>query len=111
MNKKERRLALRTAFFSRTEDFIVVENFAEQISAPKTKEFVGGLIRLGIEARTKTLVILADSIPQNVELSARNIPYVKVIKHNCLNVYDVLNADKILVTSEALTKIQEVYND
>lgn len=111
MNKKERRLALRTAFISRTEDFIVVENFAEQISAPKTKEFISGLTRLGIEIGKKTLVILADSIPQNVELSTRNIPYVKVLKHNCLNIYDVLNADKIVVTSEALAKIQEVYND
>jgi large subunit ribosomal protein L4 len=111
MNRKERRLALRTAFMSRSEDLIVVENFAEQISTPKTKELVNGLSRWDIEAGKKVLIILADEIPQNVHLSARNISYVKVIQHNCLNVYDVLNADKIVVTAEALAKIPEVYND
>jgi large subunit ribosomal protein L4 len=111
MNKKERRLALRTAFSSRTDDLIVVENFAEQISSPKTKELLSGLNRLEIEPGKKVLMIWADEIPLNIHLSGRNIPYLKVIKHNCLNVYDVLNADKIVVTSEALTKIQEVYND
>jgi large subunit ribosomal protein L4 len=111
MNKKERRLALRTAFNSRTDDFIVVENFAEQISTPKTKELVSGLNRLGVESGEKVLMIWADEIPENIYLSGRNLPYFKVITHDCLNVYDVLNADKIVVTSEALAKIQEVYND
>lgn len=110
MNKKERRLALRTAFMSRVEDLIVVENFAEQLSTPKTKEFVKGLIRLGVELEQKVLIIVADEIAQNLYLSSRNIPDVKVIKHDCLNVYDVLNVHKIIVTSEALLKIQEVYN-
>ena len=111
MNKKERRLALRTAFTSRADDFIVVENFAEQISTPKTKELVSGLNRLGVESGEKVLIIWGGEIPENIYLSGRNIPYFKVITHDCLNVYDVLNADKIVVTSEALTKIQEVYND
>lgn len=111
MNKKERRLALRTAFTSRADDFIVVENFAEQISTPKTKELVSGLNRLGVESGEKVLIIWGGEIPENIYLSGRNLPYFKVITHDCLNVYDVLNADKIVVTSEALTKIQEVYND
>lgn len=111
MNRKERRLALRTAFVSRTEDLIVVEDFAQELSTPKTKDLVGGLTRLGIESGVKVLIIVAGEIPQNVGLSARNIPYVKVLRHDCLNVFDVLNADKIIITSEALTGIQEVYND
>jgi large subunit ribosomal protein L4 len=111
MNKKERRLALRTAFMSRSSDFIVVENFAEQLSVPKTKELVKALNRWGIESGEKVLIILPEEIPQNVHLSARNIPELKVIKHDCLNIYDLLNADKIVVTSVALAKIEEVYND
>lgn len=110
MNKKERRLALRTAFVSRSQDLIVVENFAEKLDHPKTKDLIAALVRWEIEIGRKVLIIVADEIPENVYLSARNIPYVKVIQHNCLNVFDILNADKIVMTTDALTKSQEVYN-
>jgi large subunit ribosomal protein L4 len=111
MNRKERRLALRTAFMSRSNDLLIVENFAEQLATPKTKEIVAALTRWGVEIGNKVLLIFADSIPDNVYLSARNVPYIKMITHNSLNVYDILNADQIVVTSEALPKIEEVYND
>ncbi len=111
MNKKERRLALRTAFSSRSEDLIVVEDFTAQLPRPKTKDLIAALSRWDIEEGSKVLLILADEIPENINLSARNVSYIKVIRHNCLNIYDVLNADKIVVTSVAFNKIQEVYND
>lgn len=111
MNKKERRLALRTAFVSRAEDFIIIENFTEQLTSAKTKDFVNGLVRLGIPKCTKTLIIVADQIPENLERASNNLGEVKVIKHNCLNIFNILNATKIVITSEALIKIQEVYND
>lgn len=110
MNRKERRLALRTAFASRPEDLIVVENFAEEFSQPKTKELVSALTRWGAESGKKVLLILSE-IPENIYLSARNISYLKLIKADSLNVYDVLCADKIVTTSDALTQIQEVYSD
>jgi large subunit ribosomal protein L4 len=110
MNKKERRLALRTAFMSRSEDLMIVENFAENLVSPKTKDLIAALVRWEIEIGRKVLIVVADEIPENVYLSARNIPYVKVIQHNCLNVFDILNADKIVMTTDALTKSQEVYN-
>jgi large subunit ribosomal protein L4 len=50
MNRKERRLALRTAFQSRAEDLIVVEEFVDQLPRPKTKELVGAFARWGITA-------------------------------------------------------------
>jgi len=110
MNRKERRLALRTAFLSRLEDLIVVENFAEQLSSPKTKEAVAGFARLGITNDQKVLLILTETTSSdNLLLSVRNLPTVKVIKHDCLNIYDILYADKIVATSDAITKIQEVY--
>jgi large subunit ribosomal protein L4 len=111
MNKKERKLAIRTAFMNRAvEDLIVVENFAEQITSPKTKEVVSALVRWGVDKEAKILIIVNDSIPDNFYLSARNLPNVKIIKHDCLNVFDLLNADKIVATSEAITKLQEVYS-
>ncbi|MBE9121612.1 50S ribosomal protein L4 [Tychonema sp. LEGE 07199] len=110
MNKKERRLALRTAFFSRTEDLIVVEEFAEQFPRPKSKELLSAIARWGIDPNKKVLLILPE--PQlNVYLSGRNIELVNVILATSLNVYDVLAADKIIVTSTAITKIQEIYGE
>ncbi len=110
MNKKERRLALRTAFFSRTEDIIVVEEFAEQFPRPKSKELLSAIARWGIEPTKKVLLILPE--PQlNVYLSGRNIELMNVILATSLNVYDVLAADKIIVTSTAIAKIQEIYGE
>jgi large subunit ribosomal protein L4 len=110
MNKKERRLALRTAFFSRTEDIIVVEEFAEQFPRPKTKELLSAIARWGIEPDTKVLLILPEPQP-NVYMSGRNVELVNVILATSLNVYDVLAADKIIVTSTAIAKIQEIYGE
>ncbi len=110
MNRKERRLALRTAFQSRYEDLIVVENFAENLPRPKTKELMSALKRWGVESNAKVLLILAES-SENIYLSARNVPYLKMIPADSLNVYDVLEADKIVMTAGAMAKIQEVYND
>ena len=110
MNKKERRLALRTAFFSRTEDIIVVQEFAEQFPRPKSKELLSAIARWGIEPNKKVLLILPE--PQlNVYLSGRNIELVNVILATSLNVYDVLEADKIIITSTAIAKIQEIYGE
>ncbi|HEY9729117.1 MAG TPA: 50S ribosomal protein L4 [Chroococcales cyanobacterium] len=110
MNRKERRLALRTAFQSRAEDLIVVEDFAEQLPQPKTKEMIAALTRWGVQAEEKVLLILPQ-IEETVYLSARNISTLKIISATGLNVFDVLNADKIVTTNTALAKIQEVYSD
>lgn len=110
MNRKERRLALRTAFQSRVEDLIVVEDFADQLPRPKTKELVAAMSRWGIEAESKVLLILPES-SEMVYLSARNLPTVKSISATNLNVYDLLNADKIVTTNTALAKILEVYSE
>jgi len=110
MNRKERRLALRTAFQSRADDLIVVEDFAEQLPQPKTKELLGAIKRWGINPESKVLLILPQR-EEMVYLSARNVSTVKLILATHLNVYDILAADKIVTTSSALAKIQEVYSD
>ena len=109
MNRKERRLALRTAFFGRAEDLIVVEEFSNELQRPKTKDLVAALARWGAAPEQKTLLILSE-IAENVLLSARNIENLKLIPADQLNVYDLLHADKIIVTSSTLDKIQEVYS-
>ncbi|MFB2768688.1 50S ribosomal protein L4 [Pelatocladus sp. BLCC-F211] len=109
MNRKERKLALRTAFAGRVDDLIVVEEFSEQLQRPKTKELVSAIARWGIEPESKTLLILSEK-SENVILSARNVENLKLIAADNLNVYDLLHADKIVLTASALEKIQEVYS-
>jgi large subunit ribosomal protein L4 len=110
MNRKERRLALRTAVMSRIDDTIVVQDFATNLAQPKTKEFVQAMTRWGVEADSKVLIIVAE-VEDNTLLSIRNIGNVKMISASGLNVFDLLNADQIVATAEAIAKIQEVYND
>ncbi len=110
MNRKERRLALRTALMSRSADLVVVKGFAEGLSAPKTKEIIAGLGRLGIADGAKVLVVL-DSPSDVVRLSVRNLEKVKLIAADQLNVFDLLHASSLVVSEEALAKIQEVYGD
>ncbi|MEM1281843.1 MAG: 50S ribosomal protein L4, partial [Cyanobacteria bacterium P01_H01_bin.152] len=101
MNRKERRLALRTAFQSRLEDAVVVQKFADNLPRPKTREVVAAMDRWGIAADAKVLFILAD-LQENVTLSIRNIGRAKLIAATNLNVYDLLTADRLVVTSAAL---------
>ena len=104
--KKVRRLALKSALTSKVRDgeFIVVDalTFAE----PKTQEMVKVLENL--KAGEKVLLVTAGVEP-NVIKSARNIPGVKTIPANQLNVYDILYYHNLLVTQDALTRVEEVF--
>ncbi|MEB3262131.1 MAG: 50S ribosomal protein L4 [Cyanobacteriota bacterium] len=110
MNRKERRLALRTALMSRVTDITVVQGFGAGLESPKTKEITAALGRFGIDAGSKVLVIL-DNASEVVRKSMRNLETVKLIAADQLNVFDLLNASKLVVSQEALAKIQEVYGD
>lgn len=110
MNRKERRLALRTALLSRAEDMVLVEAFEDRFERPKTRDFIDALGRWGVNVNSKVLVIVAEK-QELVYLSVRNIENVKLITANGLNVYDLLAADQLVITSPALELIQEVYSD
>lgn len=110
MNRKERRLGLRTAFSSRIEDTIIVEDFAAQLAKPKTKELMSAIARWGVEKEAKVL-LLVGAPDSNLYLSARNVKNLVMLPASQLNVYDVLRADKIVATASAIEKIQEVFND
>jgi large subunit ribosomal protein L4 len=113
MNRKERRLALRTAFQSRATELIVVEDFVDKLARPKTKELVSAIARWGANPEKKILLILAEKTEttETVFLSGRNVANLKILPANNINIFDVLAADYIVTTTEALTKIQEVYGD
>ena len=103
LNKKEKRLALKSALTSRVNEnkFIVVDelNFAEI----KTKKFAEVMKNLKVE---KALVVGAD---ENAALSARNIPTVKTAFVNTINVYDILKYNTVVATKAAVASIEEVY--
>lgn len=105
LNKKEKRIALKSALSSRVEDkkFIVIDemNFDEI----KTKKFQNVLNNLEVN---KALVVLEDG-SKNAELSARNIPSVKTAHANTINVYDILKYNTVIATKAAVASIEEVY--
>ena len=108
MNRKERRLALRTALMSRTSDIQTVEDFGSSLTTPKTKEIVNGLDRLGID-KTKKILIILDNPSTNIRKSIQNIPNIKLVLADQLNVFDILNANQLVIGNSAIEKIQEVY--
>ena len=108
MNRKERRLALRTALMSRVSDMKAVEDFGSTLKEPKTRDIINGLARLGVQKTEKVLVIL-DSPSEIIRKSIKNIERVKLIAADQLNVFDILNANKLVIGQSAINKIQEVY--
>ena len=110
MNRKERRLALRTALMSRIDDVTVVKDFGASLEAPKTREITDALGRLGVAAGSKVLIVLTN--PSDVvRRSVRNLEKVKLISADQLNVFDLLHANALVLGEEALATIQEVYGD
>ena len=102
--KKVRRLAMKSALTSKLNDMIVVDKI--EIAEAKTKLVAGMLKELGAEK--KTLLVLPGKEDKIVRAS-KNIPFVKDAYVNTINVYDLLNADKIVATKEAVEAIQEVF--
>ena len=109
MNRKERRLALRTALISKSSNIKTVEDFGSSIETPKTKEIIEGLSRLGIDTTKKVLIIL-DSPSLNIKKSIQNISNIRLMLADQLNVFDILNANEIVIGTSAIKKIQEVYS-
>ena len=105
LNKKERRIALKSALTSRVQDnkFIVVD--ALKMDEVKTKTFANTLSNLKVN---KAIVILNEN-DSNVVLSARNIPTVKTALTNTINVYDIMKYDTVVIDKAAVATIEEVY--
>ena len=105
LNKKVRRLALKSALSTKVVENEIVVLDALAFEAPKTKEMISVLGALNITS--KALVVTAEE-NTTVELSTRNIPGVKVLSVAQLNVLDLLDATKLVITQDALNKVEEV---
>ena len=106
VNKKVRRLAMKSAFSTKaaSSDIIVLESLA--IDSYKTKVIAEMLKAVGSEK--KALIVLPE-VDKKVIKSAGNIPGVTTAQVNTLNVYEMLNADKLIIVKDAVAKIEEVY--
>lgn len=103
--KKVRRLAIKSALSSKVIENEIIVLDALTLNGPKTKEFAAILNNL--KADRKALIV-APSYDDNVALSARNIPGVKFVAADGINVLDVLGHDKLIITKEAVQKVEEV---
>ena len=106
INKKVRRLAVKSALSEKVQEtaFSVLDKF--EIAEPKTKTFVS--IIEAIQAPKKTLFVVADSEDAtNVYLSARNIAGATVMAASAINTYDLVNANKVVMTSAAVKQVEE----
>ncbi len=104
--KKVRRLAMKSALSSKVieNSMVILDNL--NLDEPKTKDFIKILDLLNIDK--ETLVVTLDGNP-HVAKSARNIPGVKPLKVDFINVYDLLKYDTLLITRDAVARIEEVF--
>lgn len=105
LNKKERRIALKSALSSRVIENKIIVLDAFNLETIKTKNFKAVMDNLKVN---KALVVLNDK-NENVVASAKNIPTVRTAYPNTINVYDILKYDTLVVTQDAVATIQEVY--
>ena len=110
MNRKERRLALRTALMSRISDAKIIKDFGSKLEVPKTSEIVALLKRVGIDSDVKILIIL-NKQSEIIKRSIKNLEKVKLISADQLNVFDLLNANSLVIGEDALSTIKEVYGN
>ncbi|XP_058099604.1 large ribosomal subunit protein uL4c [Magnolia sinica] len=109
INRKEKKLAISTALSSAAVNSIVVEDFQDRFEKPKTKEFVAALKRWGIDPKEKSMFFFLEEVAENVRLSGRNIGTLKMLTPRTLNLFDILNADKLVFTQSAVKYLNAMY--
>ncbi|GAA3411952.1 50S ribosomal protein L4 [Paenibacillus hodogayensis] len=103
--KKVRRLAIKSVLSSKVIDSEIIVLDQLSLAAPKTKEFAAILNNLKVERKA---LVVTGSYDDNVALSTRNIPGVKFVSAEGINVLDVLAHDKLIITKDAVQKVEEV---
>ena len=106
LNKKSRRLALKSVLSAKASEQNIVVIDSIKMDSPKTAEFAKFLNAVGVQGKALVVTAAAD---ENVIKSGRNIPGCEITFANLINVYDVVNAKKLVVDKEALAKIEEVF--
>ena len=119
INKKESRLAVATALQSAaasrrpdgSDTVVVIEDLGEKVTSPKTRDFVAALKRWGVDYKEDKSLLFTTDVSEYLELATRNIETLKVATPNSLNIYDILQADKLLITASGAAFLNEKYGD
>ena len=106
INKKVRRLALKSALSQKVLDGAIYVIDALEMDEIKTKKFADFLKAIGVDGKA---MVVTSAVNENVVLSARNIPGVQTTIATILSAYDVMNAKAFVIDQAALAKIEEVY--
>jgi large subunit ribosomal protein L4 len=110
LNKKERRLALQTLLYNKKNDLLIIENFENEITEPKTKAFLKVCQDCNINLQQKVLIIVSIKTI-SLKLSTQNLKNVELISALNLNTLSLLKAKHIIVTPSAINQIKEIYCD
>ena len=110
LNKKERQLAFQTLLYNKRNFITVIDNLENTIDIPKTKKFCSLCENCNISLDQKLLVVVSKKIA-NLALSIRNIKNVDLVSAKTINSYNLIKAKKILITTQAINEIKEIYCD
>nr|YP_009326673.1 50S ribosomal protein L4 [Membranoptera platyphylla]AMJ16930.1 50S ribosomal protein L4 [Membranoptera platyphylla] len=113
INKKERKLAIKSLIYNKFKQTHIVNILLDKLNKPNTKFILNEFKQSGItlqDSKIKTLLITRES-NKMLYLSIRNLPNLELITADNLNVLSLIRANKILITSDALNKISEIYDD
>lgn len=108
LNKKTKRLARISALSikAKSENLFVIDDYS--VKNPKTKEVVSLISNFKFDDN-KVLLVIAEP-DRNLQLAARNIPNVSVLLYSSLNTYDIMKAQKLMISAASVDKIQELFN-
>lgn len=101
INRKEKRLAISTAIASALQNTIVVEDLDEKFEKPKTKEFIALMKMLGLDPKKKSMFLMTE-VSDNLRLSSRNVGTLKMLTPRTLNLFDILDAENLILTKGAV---------
>ena len=105
-NKKERRLAIKSALAYKVLDKELIVLDSINFETNKTKEMVNLLTKL--EIRNNKVLLVVEELNENICLATRNLPNVKLVTYNEVNAFDLVSADNMIITVEGLEKLEEV---
>lgn len=101
-------MAISTALASASVNTIVVEDFGDKFEKPKTKEFIEAMKRWGLDPKEKAMFLMAE-VSDNVRLSSRNIGTLKMLTPRTLNLFDILNSEKLVLTKDTVDYLNKMY--
>ncbi|CAM8916293.1 unnamed protein product [Rhodiola kirilowii] len=108
INRKEKQLALSTAIASAAANTVVVEDIEGGFEKPSTKEFIAAMRRWGIDPKEKSMFLMTE-LNDNLVLSSRNIGTLRMLTPRTLNLFDILNSDKLVLTKGAVEYLNQRY--